>query len=118
MKQAFLIVLAVGLLVGGSAAMAFAQSSQGMGGPVPSDPPDAYRTMDTSQPGWIHTGQQADLTSLVRNGNNAPLPHSLDRLQCRFTHGYEGGSVPLLSEGGRGFFEEHLRSLLFRFQAD
>jgi hypothetical protein len=28
------------------------------------------------------------------------------------------GSLPLLSEGGRGFFEEHLRSLLFRFQAD
>ncbi|HEX7551168.1 MAG TPA: DUF1344 domain-containing protein [Candidatus Methylomirabilis sp.] len=62
MKQAFLIVLAVGLLVGGSAAMALAQSSQGMGGPIPSYPPDAYRAMDTSQPGWIHTGQQIELT--------------------------------------------------------
>ena len=62
MKQAFLIVLAVGLLVGGSAAMALAQSSQGMGGPIPSYPPDAYRTMDTSQPGWVHAGQQVELT--------------------------------------------------------
>jgi hypothetical protein len=62
MKQAFLIVLAVGLLVGGSAAMALAQSSQGMGGAVPSYPPDAYRTMDTSQPGWVHTSPQVELT--------------------------------------------------------
>ena len=34
MKQAFLIVLAVGLLVGGSAALALAQSSPNMGGPI------------------------------------------------------------------------------------
>jgi hypothetical protein len=61
MKQAVLIVLAVGLLVGGSAAMALAQDSQGMGGPVPSYPPDAW-SMDTAQPGWIHTSQQAELT--------------------------------------------------------
>ena len=62
MKQAFLIVLAVGLLVGGSAALALAQGFQGMGGPVPSYPPDAYRSMDTAQPGWIHAVQQGELT--------------------------------------------------------
>ena len=28
------------------------------------------------------------------------------------------GSLPLLSEGGRGFFGGHLRSLLLRFQVD
>jgi hypothetical protein len=56
MKQAFVIVLAVGLLVGGAQGVALAQNagapsvpqgSQGYGLPVPSYPPDAYRPMDT-----------------------------------------------------------------------
>ena len=61
MKQAFLIVLAVGLLVGGSAALALAQSSPNMGGPILSYPSDDPM-MNVSQPGWIHAGQQGELT--------------------------------------------------------
>jgi hypothetical protein len=56
MKKAVLAVFAVGLMVV-AATLALAQSSQGMGGAVPSYPPDAYRTMDTERPGWVHPGQ-------------------------------------------------------------
>jgi hypothetical protein len=70
MKQAFVIVLAVGLLVGGAQGVALAQNagapsvpqgSQGYGLPVPAYPPDAYRPMDTTQPGWVHSSSQAEL---------------------------------------------------------
>jgi hypothetical protein len=71
MKQAFLIVLAVGLLVGGAQGVALGQSAgapsvpqgaQGYGLPVPDYPPDAYRVMDTTKSGWMHTSQQTELT--------------------------------------------------------
>jgi hypothetical protein len=62
LKKTVLAVIAVGLLVGGTAVLALAQSSQGMGGDVPSYPADAYRSMDTSQPGWVHTSSQVELT--------------------------------------------------------
>jgi hypothetical protein len=39
-----------------------------------------------TRPGCCHS-------SIVRIGNNAPLLHSLDRLQRRFTHGCEGGEA-------------------------
>jgi hypothetical protein len=55
-RQAVVAGLTVGLVMG-AATLALAQGSQGMGGNVPSYPPDAYRSMDTTQPGWIHPGQ-------------------------------------------------------------
>jgi hypothetical protein len=39
--------------------------------------------------------------TIVRRGKNASLLHALDRLQCRFTQGCEGGSLRLLREGRR-----------------
>jgi hypothetical protein len=38
------------------------QGAQGYGLPVPDYPPDAYRVMDTTKPGWMHTSQQTELT--------------------------------------------------------
>jgi hypothetical protein len=71
MKQAFLIVLAVGLVVGAAQGVVLAaegngasvpQGYQGYSLPVPDYPPDAYRAMDTTKPGWIHTNTQVELT--------------------------------------------------------
>jgi Protein of unknown function (DUF1344) len=70
MKKAVLAVFAVGLMVG-AATLAFAQSSQGMGGAVPSYPSDAYRSMDTGQPGWVHPGQDGGGAATM-----APTPGS------------------------------------------
>jgi len=67
MKQAVVIVLAVGL-VGGAPGVAVAQNagvpsvpqgSQGYGLPVPAYPSDAYRPMETPQPGWVPSSSQA-----------------------------------------------------------
>ncbi len=101
MKQAFVIVLAVGLLVGGAQGVALAQTagapavpqgSQGYGLPVPAYPPDAYRPMDTTQPGWVHTSSQVELmvdgtiaavdlarkTLTLTDGESFTLPENLE----------------------------------------
>lgn len=67
--------------------------------------PGDARTAPSTRPRCPHP-------SIVRIGENAPLPHSLDRLQYRFAHGVKGGGLPLRSEGGEVFSEDRARVYL------
>ena len=60
--KVLLAVLAVGLLICGSAAVVLAQTggatpAPGYSGPTPFGPGEAWRSMDTSTRGWINVDQ-------------------------------------------------------------
>ena len=108
MKQAVLIVLAVGLLVGGVQGVAFAQGYQGTGAPMAHNPSDDSQT-GAMKPGWTPTGGQAG--GLV-NGTITELDFAKGTMtldngeQFTLAEHFEYTSLPMLGQAVAVTFAE------------
>jgi len=108
MKQALLIVFAVGLLVGGSAVLALAQSAPGMSAPATHYPSDDSWT-GAMKPGMTPTGSQTDLrvTGKITDFDFAHRRMALDDgEQFTLPENPEYSSLPMIGQSVEVTFTE------------